>query len=453
MNETELLLPAGDFEKMMFAYAFGADAVYLGVPRFSLRARENRFNKDSEVEAVHYAHKLGKKIYLTANIIPHNRKVEPLLKYVGRLLEQCTPDAWIMADPGIIMLMREHFPEQKLHLSVQANAVNYAAARFWRKMGITRIILSREISIKEIKQIRDRCPDIELEAFVHGSICIAYSGRCLISNYMSHRDPNQGTCAHSCRWKYKIHKKKPVQPAGWRKNGPSEHMALTQHGDQYVRLRGDYYLEEMERPGEFLQIDEDENGTYLMNARDLCAIEYLEALRDAGVESFKVEGRSKTLYYAALIARTYRKAIDDLDAGKPFDQNLMTDIFATGNRGFTSGFLKGNPGPSAQRYDSSRPEKAAFQFSGIVRGYDASKKTLKVEPRNAIRVGMTLELLTKTDTIPFTVDTIIDQKGAYVDSTHGGLDCCWIPYPDNPGEFALVRERLHEIEDSRVRKD
>ncbi len=450
MNKTELLLPAGDFEKMKFAYEFGADAIYLGIPRFSLRARENGFRKESEVEAVHYAHELGKKIYLTANIIPHNRKVEPLIKYVGRLLEQCRPDSWIMSDPGIIMLMKEKYPEQKIHLSVQANTVNYAAARFWQNIGINRIILSRELSIKEIKQIRDYCPDLELEVFVHGSICISYSGRCLISNYMSYRDPNQGTCSHSCRWKYKIYKKESIQPVEWRKSVNPEEIALTQHGDEYVPLRGDYYLEEAERPGEFMQIDEDENGTYLMNARDLCAIEYLDALCDAGVDSFKVEGRSKSVYYAALIARTYRKAIDDMYAEKPFNPDHMTDIFATANRGLIAGFLNGNPGRSAQKFDNAKPEKTAFQFSGIVRGYDAARKMLKVEPRNPIRIGMTLELLTKDDTISFTVDAIINQKEINVDSIHGGLHYCWIPYPDDPGKFALLREKLHEIDPAKV---
>jgi len=450
MNKIELLMPAGDFDKMKFAFEFGADAVYLGIPRFSLRARENGFVKGAEIEAVRYAHELGKKAYMTANIIPHNRKVEPFIKYVGRTLEQCRPDAWIMADPGIIMQMKEKYPEQKIHLSVQANTVNYAAARFWQEIGVSRVILSRELSIKEISQIRDYCPGLELEVFLHGSICIAYSGRCLISNYMSYRDSNQGTCAHSCRWKYKIYKKEQVQPPNWRRGANSEEIALTQHGDEYMPLRGDYYLAESERPGEFMQIDEDENGTYLMNSRDLCAIEYLDALRDAGVNSFKVEGRSKSIYYAALIARTYRRAIDDMYAGRIFNPEHMRDIFATANRGLISGFLTGNPGRSAQNFDRAKPENSPFQFSGIVRGYDEAAKMLKVEPKNPIHVDMTLELLTKDNTIPFTVDSIINQKNMHVDSIHGGLHYCWIPYPDNPGEFALLREKLHDFNPEKI---
>jgi len=185
-------MPAGDFEKMKYAFAYGADAVYMGIPMFSLRARENGFKRDMVIEAIHYAHNLGKKIYITANILPHNHKVAPFAKYIDQLLEQVQPDAWIMADPGMIMLMRENHPEQEIHLSVQANTVNYATAKFWEKAGIKRIILSRELSIKEIKTIHEYCPDIELEAFVHGAICIAYSGRCLISNYMSYRDSQPG---------------------------------------------------------------------------------------------------------------------------------------------------------------------------------------------------------------------------------------------------------------------
>ena len=214
MKKPELLLPAGDFEKMQFAFAFGADAVYLGVPRYSLRARENGFKKNEMVyEAIEYAHRLGKKVYVTANILPHNHKVQPFENYVDRFLQHCQPDAWIMSDPGMIMYMRDKHPEQEIHLSVQANTVNYATAKFWQKVGIKRIILSRELSIKEMIKIKEHCPDLELEAFVHGSICIAYSGRCLISNYMSHRDPNQGTCTNSYRWEYKIYKKEEMPPA------------------------------------------------------------------------------------------------------------------------------------------------------------------------------------------------------------------------------------------------
>lgn len=442
MKHIELLLPAGDFQKMKFAYAFGADATYLGIPRFSLRARENGFKKGTEIDAIHYAHALGKKVYLTANIIPHNHKVEPFMNYVDGLLEQTQPDAWIMSDPGMIMMMRDKHPDQEIHLSVQANSVNYASAKFWESMGVNRIILSREISIKEIKEIREQCPNLELEAFVHGSICIAYSGRCLISNYMSYRDPNQGTCSHSCRWEYKMYEKGEIQPAEWLAEANPEDIAITQHGDEYISLKKDYYLEETERPGEFMQIDEDENGTYLMNARDLCAIEHLEALRDAGVDSLKVEGRSKSVYYAAVIARVYRKALDDLNQGIPFNENYFEEVFSTSHRGLIAGFLFGNPGRSAQKFDKAKPEASTHQFSGIIHEYNSEKGLLKVEPRNPIRKGMTLELLTPNDTIPFEVTDILDKNLRSIDAIHGGLHYCYIPYPQDPGEFALLREKL-----------
>lgn len=448
----ELLLPAGDFEKLKFAFDFGADAVYAGIPRFSLRARENAFTKQSLIEAVHYTHSIGKKIYVTANVIPHNHKVDPFISYVGRFLNECQPDAWIMSDPGMIMLMQEHFPGQEIHLSVQANTVNYASAKFWEKLGVTRIILSRELSIKEIKVIKDACPNLEIEAFVHGSICIAYSGRCLISNYMSYRDPNQGTCTNSCRWEFKIHEKEAVQPGSDviqidRNSG----VQSTQHGDDYSYLKGDYYLEETDRPGEYMQIDEDENGTYLMNARDLCGIEYLNELKDAGVVSFKVEGRSKSVYYAASIARAYRNAIEDMEEGKPFDPKHLEDIFSTSNRGFTPGFLMGNPGKNAQKYDNNTADKISHRFSGIIRGYNELTKEIKVEPRNPIHVGMTLQLITKNDTIDFEITSIRkDKDSKMVDVIHGGPHYCWIPYDTAPGEFALLREKLVEFDPNTV---
>ncbi len=442
-QELELLMPAGNFEKMQFAYAYGADAVYLGIPQFSLRARENGFKKRASViEAVEYAHKLGKKVYITANILPHNHKIESFIKYINDFLAECKPDAWIMSDPGLIMLMRENHPDQVIHLSVQANTVNFATAQFWQKMGIKRVILSRELSIKEIKVISEACPDLEIEAFVHGAICIAYSGRCLISNYMSYRDPNQGTCSNSCRWNYKMYEKKDIQPQAMLDNANPEEITETQHGDPYVPIKGDYYLEETERPGEFLQLDEDENGTYLMNARDLCGIEHLEEMRDAGVISFKVEGRSKSIYYAAMVARAYRRAIDDLKAGKPFDAKHLDEIYATSNRGLIAGFLKGNPGHTAQNFEDGRSQASTCRFSGVLRDYDEDKKLMKVEARNPIRQGMTLEIALPDQTITFTVDQLFDAKMNDVDIVHGGVGHCFIPYPENLGEFVIFREKL-----------
>ncbi|VAW15210.1 Uncharacterized protease YegQ [hydrothermal vent metagenome] len=443
MVTPELLMPAGNFEKMQYAFAFGADAVYLGVPQFSLRARENGFKDRSlVVEAIDYAHKLGKKIYITANILPHNHKLDSFVKYVGKFLSECQPDAWIMSDPGLIMLMGESFPDQIIHLSVQANTVNYASARFWQKLGVKRIILSRELSIKEMAVFSAECPGLEFEAFVHGSICIAYSGRCLISNYMSSRDPNQGTCSNSCRWEYKIHEKKEIQPEVLKEGLDSKDIAKTQHGDDYVPLTGDYYLEEAERPGQFFPIDEDENGTYLMNARDLCGIEHLKELSQSGVVSFKVEGRSKSIYFVAMISRAYRKAIDDLQAGKDFNVDHFEDVFATSSRGFIAGFLKGNPGHSAQNFDDGRSQNSTYRFSGVLRGYDEDTKQMKVEMRNPIKEGMSLEMTLPEKTITFEVENLLDQNKNPVEAVHGGAGFCYIPYPTNPGEFVLFREKL-----------
>jgi putative protease len=442
----ELLMPAGNVEKMKYAFAYGADAVYLGMPRFSLRARENDFKKRELVaDAIKYAHDLGKKVYVTANILPHNHKVDPFINYVKGFLDLCKPDAWIMADPGLIMLMRENFPEEVIHLSVQANTVNFATAKFWQAQGVERIILSRELGIKEISVIKEHCPDLELEAFVHGAICIAYSGRCLISNYMSNRDPNQGTCTNSCRWKYKVHKKDEIQPQNMIEEATPESLTETQQGDPYVPLKGDFMVEEEERPGEFMPIDEDENGTYLMNSKDLCAIEHLEEMHKAGIMSFKVEGRTKSVYYVAMIARAYRKAIDDMLEGKPFNREHLRDVFSTSNRGLTVGFINGNPGKGAQEYETGRSKATCYRFSGIVRGYDEETKMMKVEPRNPIKVGMQLEMLKGDQTEIITVDKILNDKLQEVDTIHGGMNACFIPYPENPGEFVLFREQLEEF--------
>ncbi|MFH0753609.1 MAG: U32 family peptidase C-terminal domain-containing protein [Candidatus Omnitrophota bacterium] len=419
----ELLLPAGDLEKMRFALAFGADAVYLGMPRYSLRARENGFRDLAQVsEAVDYVHQLGRKIYLTANIFAHNSKVALFVDHVKEVLSLCRPDAWILSDPGLILLMRTHFPSEVIHLSVQSNVLNAAAAKFWQDTGVQRIILSREISIAEMKQIHAAVPDLELESFVHGAVCMAYSGRCLISSYLAHRDSNQGVCTNSCRWEYKVQK--------------------TRQGDDYVPLKDEFYIEESERKGIHFPIDEDENGTYLMNAKDLCAIKCLEELLAAGISSFKIEGRSKTLYYAAMTARAYRQAIDNMMQGLPFNPDHMNDIMATSTRGFHEGFLHGNPGAEGQEYDNSNSGNARYRFSGIVRGYDQDKKLLKVEPRNPLKTGGTYELCLPDRTVFFDVKELFNEKFRPVSEIHGGLHFCWIPYPDNPGTFALLREKL-----------
>ena len=294
IKKPELLAPAGTFEKMQYALAYGADAVYAGLPRFSLRARENDFQEEKVAQALDYAHSLGKKFYLTMNIYPHNRKVDSFERALERVA-RLKPDGLIMADPGMIMVARERFPELDVHLSTQANTINWRAVQFWHRLGVKRIILSRELSIDEIKEMRQRVPEIELEVFVHGAICIAYSGRCLLSNYFTHRDANQGTCTNACRWQYNLYS----QP----ENFEAEY-------DRYQPIKGSYFIEERERPGELMEIDEDEHGTYIMNAKDLSTIHILNELIEAGVDSLKIEGRTKSHYYVSVITRAYRKAID-----------------------------------------------------------------------------------------------------------------------------------------------
>jgi putative protease len=365
----ELLMPAGDMEKLKFAFQYGADAVYAGVPVFSLRARENQFNIESVREAVDYAKKLGKKIYLTVNIFPHNSKL-PALRKAIKPMADLKPDAFIVADPGVIMLFKEIAPEIPLHLSVQANNVNWASARFWHKQGIERIILSREISLPEIREIHENNPGLELEFFVHGSICMAYSGRCLLSSYFTYRDANQGTCAHSCRWEYKVYESKPKTDFT---GGDFAESGLKS-------LNADYYLEDVTRPGNYLQIDEDSHGTYIMNSKDLCLIEYLRELKEAGICSFKVEGRNKTLYYAATVAKVYRQAVDDMEAGLPLNPEYIKELAKTSNRGFIPGFLSHDRMHKAQEYEKNITYQT-HEFIAVVRAIHerAGKKLYEIE--------------------------------------------------------------------------
>jgi putative protease len=308
----ELLAPAGSLAMLRTALAFGADAVYAGQPRYSLRVRNNDFG-DLDRWPAPSAKRTppARKLYVVSNVLPHNRKVRSYLADMAPVVA-LKPDALIMADPGLIDLVRETWPEMPVHLSVQANTVNFAAVRFWQKLGITRIILSRELSLDEVAEIRQQCPDIELEVFVHGALCVAYSGRCLLSGYFNHRDPNQGTCTNSCRWDYK------VQAATEDAAGDIRAASLPAAG----LTNGRWLLEEKERRGELMPIDEDEHGTYIMNSKDLRAVEHVRRLAEIGVDSLKIEGRTKSPYYVARTAQVYRRAIDDAVAGRPFRPRL-----------------------------------------------------------------------------------------------------------------------------------
>lgn len=302
MEIPELLMPAGSPHKLRVAIEYGADAVYCGVPPYSLRARENEFRLHNLGEAVEFVRARGKKIYFTVNAIPRNSKVPGYLRYLKAMAE-LKPDGLIMADQGLIMITRDNFPDLPIHISVQANTMNYAAVEFWRRFGAKRVILSREVTLAEVREIRQKCPEMEIEVFVHGSICIAHSGRCFMSNYFGNRDANQGACNNACRDPYQIFLKNPQK----------EEAAM-----------------------ELISSDE---GTFLMNSKDLRAIEFLDELAEIGVDSIKVEGRTKNDYYAAMIARTYRRALDDIRDGKKFDRGLLTELDKVASRKYFSGFL------------------------------------------------------------------------------------------------------------------
>ena len=359
----ELLAPAGSLAMMRTAFAFGADAIYAGQPRYSLRVRNNEFGDlDKLGTAIAEAHRQGRRLFVVSNIFPHNVKVGTYLADMAPVIA-LRPDALIMSDPGLIDMVRETWPEQAIHLSVQANTVNWAAVRFWQKMGVDRVILSRELSLDEVAEIRQQCPDIELEVFVHGALCIAYSGRCLLSGYFNHRDPNQGSCTNSCRWDYKVH-------------AP---------GDQEI------LLEEKERPGELMPIEEDEHGTYILNSKDLRAIEHVHRLVEIGVDSLKIEGRTKSPYYVARTCQAYRQAIDDAVAGKPLAPELLRELEGLANRGYTDGFYQRHHDADYQNYLKGHSESERSLYVGDAVRFDATRGLMEIEVKNRFAVGDRLE--------------------------------------------------------------
>lgn len=404
MKSPELLLPAGGLERMRTAYDFGADAVYAGSPRYSLRVRNNEFAKLSVLEqAITEAHQRGKKFYLTVNTLPHNSKLKTFISDMEPLIAM-KPDALIMADPGLIMTVRERWPDTPIHLSVQANTTNYWGVRFWQSIGIERIILSRELSIKEIAEIRQEVPDMELEVFVHGALCIAYSGRCLLSGYFNHRDPNQGTCTNACRWNYTMydsesdHTGAPTPSAleGFdfekAKNDADSHFEGINGQKRHPLADNVYFIEETNRPGSYMPIMEDEHGTYIMNSKDLRAIETVAKLAEIGVDSLKIEGRTKSVYYVARTAQAYRKAIDDAIAGKPFDYSLLAELEGLANRGYTSGFLERHQTQDYQNYLDGHSRSKRSQYVGQVMEID-DKGWAMVDVKNHFRVGDEIEII------------------------------------------------------------
>ena len=443
MKQVELLSPAGTLKNMRYAFAYGADAVYAGQPRYSLRVRNNDFLEDNLVKGINEAHSLGKKFFLATNVIPHNAKIKTYLADMEPVVAM-KPDALIMADPGLIMMTRERWPEMPIHLSVQANTVNYATVKFWQSMGVERIILSRELSLDEIEEIRQHCPDIELEVFVHGALCIAYSGRCLLSGYFNHRDPNQGTCTNSCRWKY------DTLPAHENAEGDyiQDEGAISMSDISNANCGGaerhpladkTYFLEEEGRKGELLPIMEDENGTYIMNSKDLRAIEHIQRLVDIGVDCLKIEGRTKSHYYVARTAQTYRQAIDDALAGRDFQPHLLGVLENLANRGYTDGFYQRHHTHEHQNYITGYSKSHQQQFCGEIKSYDPDTGLADIDVKNKFSVGDKLELILPEGNQDIILESMQDMYGHDMNSALGGGYKVKIPLPAGSSHGLISR--------------
>ncbi len=445
----ELLSPAGSYKGMRYAFAYGADAVYAGQPRYSLRVRNNEFNHlDIMAEAVAEAHAQHKQFYVASNISPHNDKLKTYLRDMKPVIAMA-PDALIMSDPGLIMMVRDEWPDIPIHLSVQANAINYASVKFWHRQGISRVILSRELSLDEIAEIQQECPEMELEVFVHGALCIAYSGRCLLSGYMNHRDPNQGACTNSCRWKYQAHDAKttetgdivPVLPVGsWT---PEQHQDNTEprhyHRHEQENDMPMMLLQEENRPGELMPAYEDEHGTYIMNSKDLRAVQHVPKLIDMGIRSLKIEGRTKSYYYVARTAQTYRRAIDEAVDGKAFDMNLMVELDHLANRGYTEGFYRRHVPEHYQNYNQGASANSQQQFVGEIIDIDHQQGWMTVDVKNRFECGDTLEMVNPGGNFTFTLQALENKRGEAMAAAPGSGHIVRCPMPVDT-QYAQVND-------------
>jgi putative protease len=418
VNTPELLAPAGSLQMARTALDFGANAIYAGQPRYSLRVRNNDFGTlDNLAAGIEATQSRGGKFYLVSNILPHNAKLKTYIEDMAPVMD-LQPDALIMADPGLMLMIRERWPEMPIHLSVQANTVNHAAVKFWRSVGVSRVILSRELSLDEVAEIRQECPDTELEVFVHGALCIAYSGRCLLSGYFNHRDPNQGSCTNSCRWDYKVHEGKEddsgdVALASPRPlaTAPAPNLPVAARQSTLRRPGATWLLEEKERPGEYMPIEEDEHGSYILNSKDLRAIEYVAKLTEIGVDSLKIEGRTKSPYYVARSCQSYRQAIDDAVAGRPFDARLIGQLDGLANRGYTAGFYERRPDRDYQNYLRGSSESSRSQYVGDVTGYDA-EGLAEIAVKNRFAVGDRLEIVRPQGNLEVVIESMRNAEGA-----------------------------------------
>lgn len=377
-KKNELLMPAGSLEKLKVAILYGADAVYMGTPDLSLRTKSN-FTLEEVIEGVTFAHEHGKRAYLTLNLFSHNRDLEKLPEYVATI-RKVKPDGVIIADPGILQFVKEHAPELEIHISTQANVCSWLSVKFWQDMGAGLVVLAREASFAELKEIREKCPDIRLEAFVHGAMCMTYSGRCLLSNYLAERGANQGNCANSCRWKYKVHMRL--------KDGSLHDVELTDANKDLF----EFVLEEEQRPGQLMPIEEDERGSYILNSKDLCLMPRLDEYLAIGLDSLKVEGRNRSAYYAAVTARAYRKAIDDWYASpttwKP--EPYMRELLTLPNRGYSLAFHEGKLSHHAHNFEDTHT-LSAWEYAGMIK--HVTENAFLVDVKNRLDMGDVLEFI------------------------------------------------------------
>ena len=404
MRETELLIPAGSLDVLKTAVIYGADAVYLGGEAFGLRAKAKNFTNEEIKEGIAFAHERGVKVYITANILAHNDDLAGVEQYFEELKE-IRPDALIISDPGVFAIAKRVLPDMELHVSTQANNTNYGTYLFWHQLGAKRVVSARELSLKEIKEIRAHIPDdMEIESFIHGAMCISYSGRCLLSNFLVGRDANQGACTHPCRWKYSV-------------------------------------VEET-RPGEYMPVYENERGTYIFNSKDLCMIEHIPELIDAGIDSFKIEGRMKTALYVATVARTYRKAIDDYKKDPALYQKNMEwykeEIGKCTYREFTTGFYFGKPTTDSQIYDSNTYVKN-YTYLGTVEGV-REDGCCRIEQKNKFTVGEQIEIM-KPDgrNILVTVKSITDEEGNAMESAPHPKQILWVDLGCEVSPYDILR--------------
>lgn len=408
----ELLAPAGDLEKLKYALAYGADAVYFGLPEFSLRAKTG-FDFKSLQEGIAYAHRQRKKVYLTINIFAHERQLKGLPQFLKRI-KSCRPDALILSDMGVLELVKKYLPKVQVHLSTQANTLNSAAVKFWQKNGVKRIILGREATLEDIKKIHVAVPRMELEVFVHGAMCLSYSGRCYLSAWLNDRSANEGLCTQPCRWSYRV------------------------------------YLEEPLRPGQMIPLEEDDQGTYMLNSKDLCLIDYLSDLTKAGVTSFKIEGRTKSVYYVAAVTKVYKEAINLISKKQETRhkiQKLKLELQKIDNRGYTTGFLSGKEGASRQNFKTSKA-KSNWQFVGqIIRSKKQKNGGTLVyfKPHNMLRAGKPLELLAPDNCYRIKVKDFYDDKDKALKEVHGGTKKIYsfaISDKIKDLEWGIIRKKL-----------